>query len=342
MAVRREWAELSKRRPEAIESDAARLFVQGARRVRPEWMLNEVDSPSVTRICQIVEGMPLAIELAAGWLRVLTCQEIIHEIERDLDFFRTSLQDVPERHRSLRAVFDSSWTLLTPQERAVLCRLSVFRGGLSRAAAEQVAHATPALLTALADKSFLQQKAWDASLARYELHDLLQRYAAEKLAQDPAADMEARDQHSRYYLSWLGQQEAGLKGRAQRVTLEAIGLEMSNIRAAWDHAVQREQFAELAHAIESLFLFYDRRSWFQEGQAAFEKIGRALREAQTTGTRSYWDRAWLARAGSCFNLPRVRRPASCSSKVLRGCVHWTRARNGVCAQSFGRCHAEPE
>jgi predicted ATPase/DNA-binding SARP family transcriptional activator len=267
--------------PQALDTDAVQLFVQSARRVCPDFLAS-ADLKAVGQICRLVEGMPLAIELAASWTRTLSCPEIVQEIERDLDFLRTSLQDVPERHRSLRAVFDASWTLLTPQERTVLCRLSVFRGGLSRVAAEQVAQATPAVLAALADKSFIQQKTGDAPLARYELHDLLQRYAAEKLAQDPAADMETRDRHSRYYLSWLGQQEAGLKGAAQRETLEAIGLEIGNIRAAWDHAVQREQFAGLAHAIESLFLFYDRRSWFQEGRVAFEKVAWALREAQTT------------------------------------------------------------
>ena len=100
--------------------------------------------------------MPLGMELAATWVRLLSCAEIAAELERGLDFLQASTRDLPERHRSMRAVFAHSWQLLDAEEQQVLRRLAVFRGGFTRAAAEQVAGATLAVLAALVDKSLVR------------------------------------------------------------------------------------------------------------------------------------------------------------------------------------------
>ncbi|NIN64081.1 MAG: SARP family transcriptional regulator, partial [Anaerolineae bacterium] len=127
---------------EEIESySAVELFVQAARRIQRKFTLVEQVHPSVIRICQMVEGMPLGVELAAAWVPVRSCEEIAGEIERNLDILSTSLRNVPKRHRSLRAAFDHSWNLLSEQEREVFRQLSVFRGGFQAAAAEKVAGA---------------------------------------------------------------------------------------------------------------------------------------------------------------------------------------------------------
>ena len=134
------------------------LFVQCARRVQPDFALTDAELPHVVRICQLVEGMPLAIELAAAWIATLSCAEIAQEIAQDLGFLATSLQDVPERHRSMRAVADQSWGLLTASEQAALGRLSVFRRGFDRAGASAVAGASLPLLASLTEKALLRRE----------------------------------------------------------------------------------------------------------------------------------------------------------------------------------------
>ena len=126
--------------PEQVEMyEAVQLFLQNALRVHPAFRLNEENRKWVVRICQLTEGMPLAIELAAAWVRVLSCQQIAQEIERSLDFLKASARDLPERHRSLRAALDHSWNLLSVEEQMVFKRLSVFRGGFRREAAQNAA-----------------------------------------------------------------------------------------------------------------------------------------------------------------------------------------------------------
>jgi predicted ATPase len=144
------------------------LFVARARQVQPEFSLEDNVQP-VVELCRRVEGLPLALELAAPWLRVMACERIVAELERSLDFLETTARNVPERHRSLRAVFDRSWSLLSEAERRVLAQLSVFRSGFDREAADQVAGASLALLAGLADKSLIR-----STLAgRFELHELI-------------------------------------------------------------------------------------------------------------------------------------------------------------------------
>jgi predicted ATPase/Tfp pilus assembly protein PilF len=248
---------------------AVRLFLEGARRLRPGFEPTPEELRAIVRICRLVEGLPLALELAAPWLRVLSCQEIVQEIERDIDFLEGARQDLPDRHRSLRAVFDHSWQLLSPPEQQVFKHLAVFRGAFSREAAEAVAGATPALLAALEDQSLLQIETHSGGTSRYDLHDLVQRYAAEKLARDPVGELTLRERHAEYYLTWVAQQRASLKGRGQKESVAALERELAQIRAAWSYATQSGIPELLRPALESLFLFYDLQSRFPEGVALF-------------------------------------------------------------------------
>src|SRR5690606_36350076 len=138
--------------------DAVQLLVERVRRVRPGFSPHD-EQTGLLRICRLVEGMPLALELAASWARSLDCATIAAEIERNLAFLSSALRNVPDRHRNMQAVFAHSWSLLAPDEQAVFPRLAVFRGGFRREAAEVVAGATLPVLTALADKSLLQWQA---------------------------------------------------------------------------------------------------------------------------------------------------------------------------------------
>src|SRR5262249_44791078 len=146
----------------------------------------------------LVEGMPLGIELAAAWLKTLTCAQIAEEIQRSLDFLASPIHNIPERHRSMRAVFEQSWRLLTPDEQAVFRKLAVFRGGFDRKAAETVAGTTFPILTALVDKSLLRV----TPQARYDLHDLLHQYAHEQLELAGEATA-AQHGHCQYYADFL-------------------------------------------------------------------------------------------------------------------------------------------
>ncbi len=161
----------------AKDYGAFELFEQSVRRVHPDFLLSEREAPCVMRLCQLVDGMPLAIELAAGWMRVTTCEEITQQIERGLRFLATSLRDVPERHRNMQAVFDHSWSLLSEDEQRVFSRLSIFRGDFSREAAEQVGGASLPILASLVDKSLLRK----STTGRYDMYEFLRQYAGEKL-----------------------------------------------------------------------------------------------------------------------------------------------------------------
>lgn len=254
---------------------AVELFLQSARRVHPGFSLSEPEKPCVVRICQFVEGMPLGIELASGWVRALSCTEIAAELEDNLDLLATSLRDVPERHRSLQAVLDYSWTLLSEDERQVLRKLSVFRGGYRREAAAKVAEASLLHLSTLVDKSFLRR---DAS-GRYEMLELLRQCTEEKLNKVPQEKKKTQDHHCEYYAEWLHQREEHLKRGKQIETLKEIGEEIENVREGWRWAVEQGKQKAIEKSLESLFLFYEMRSWFQEGEETFEKAAERLAEA---------------------------------------------------------------
>jgi len=227
---------------------AIALFVQQARRMRLGFTLVPADIPHVVRICQLVEGVPLGIELAASWLRVLSCVEIAAEIEKGLDFLTSAFQNVSERHRSLRAVFEHSWNLLSPPEQILFRQLSVFRGGFQREAAAEVVGASLPVLAGLADKSLLRRTA----SGRYEVHELLRQYAEEKLRLIPEEHERVHDQHCRYYAELLSQHKTQLKGENSLAELTALSVERENVRAAWNRAVEHRKVAELNQFMDCL------------------------------------------------------------------------------------------
>jgi predicted ATPase/DNA-binding SARP family transcriptional activator len=243
---------------------AVELFLQSARRAQPDFELTADNLTHVSTICRLVQGMPLGILLAAAWVGVLTPAEIAAEISKSLDFLETDWRDVPERQRSMRAVFDHSWNLLSEREREVFQYMSVFRGGFTRQAAQEITGASLRELMALVDRSLLYRTPSE----RYEVHELLRQYAAEKLDESPAASEAARDRHSAYYAAFLRQQWAGLMGAREQTALAEIGVESENARAAWDRATARGQVEQLAQAMDGLCYFYRHRGRYQEGKVA--------------------------------------------------------------------------
>lgn len=250
---------------------AVRLFVERARRAQVDFALTPQTAAAIAQICRLVEGLPLAVELAASWVRSLPCAQIAENLRHDLGLLSTPLRDLPERHRSARAVFDQSWRLLAPAERRTLARLSVFRGGFSLAAAHAVVHTgdgDPAgqvlhSLALLIDKSLLRQ----SPAGRYEIHELIRQFAAEQLAPAEAAELEAR--HSACYLGLVQSQQAALYGTEPHAALATVRADLDNIRHAWGAAVRRGDGGGIAVALAGLRRYCDYAGLLHEGADLF-------------------------------------------------------------------------
>jgi len=249
-----------------------RLFDQRARMANRAYSPREEEMCHVARICRLVGGLPLGIELAASLTRLLPVAEIADEIERGMDILETSMRDLPPRHRSLRSVCQHSYLLLGDVERQAFSRLSVFRGGFGRAMAQEVAGAGLAMLSALADKSLLRYR----SDGRYEMHDVLRHFASEQLASDPAELAQVQARHGRAVAAFLQRQEGPLRGAGQCEALNEIAAELENVRQAWQWALTRRDVDALRQSADSLFQFYLVRSRFEEGEGVFGRASAAL------------------------------------------------------------------
>jgi tetratricopeptide (TPR) repeat protein len=245
------------------------LFLHRARRAHVGFDPMPQDYPAIVHVCQLVEGNPLGIELAAAWVRTLSCDEIEQEIERGMDFLSVSARDIPARHRSMRAVFDHSWELLTEEEQGVLVQLSAFRGGFRRETVEKVAGATLSVLSTLMTKSLIRR----SGAGRYDLHELVRQFAAEHLAERPKEQAATRARHGSYYLTFFGQADGRLRSSTQRETLAELTAEMDNFRVAWDWAITQGEFALIEQTMRTFWMLYDTRSWLQEG---LDRLGRAV------------------------------------------------------------------
>lgn len=263
----REPAE-SKISTEALEVySAVELFRQQACRVYADFSLSDGAVPYVVRICQLVEGLPLGVELAASWTRLRSCRDIAREIEHNLDILSTNLRNVPERQRSIRATFEYSWQLLSAEEKDLLARLSVFSGGFHREAALEVTGASLSTLLALTDKSLLSRVAFD----RYNMHALLRQYAADKLSASPQKRVETEIKHARYFAAFLGRHRERLRKARGKDDFNALASEIENARRAWQLAVAHDSASLVEQGLESLYLFYDFQCRFQEGTELFSR-----------------------------------------------------------------------
>ena len=231
----------------------------------------------VAHICRLVEGMPLGIELAAAWSRLLSYQEIAREIEENYRFLATSSPGTPERHFSLTAAFDHSWSRLSEAERTLFRRLSVFRGGFVREAAEQVAGATLQTLAALMDQCLIQRKL----SGRYQTHGLLRRYGEQKLAEQPDEEADTYDRYCGYYTRFLQRQMALFNTGHGIAPLSEIADEQENLRAAWRWATSLAPSRTGPHADND-----GAPHRFVAAKGAFDAMGISARVPAQTEDRS--------------------------------------------------------
>ncbi len=218
--------------PMLAEAHAAALFEHTAHRANPTVVLSD-QQDKIASICRQVECLPLAVEIAAGWTPVLSCAEIARNIQHDLDFLSSSVRNVPDRHRSMRAVFEHSWGLLSLPEQAVLMRLSVFRGGCAQAQANTVADATLPILRALLEKSLVHAD----RTGRFDLHALIHQFAAEKLRASGAND-ETEQRHFQGFLALAGTLDTESQTARGITAFAQLDLEHDNMRAALGWALR--------------------------------------------------------------------------------------------------------
>ena len=274
--------------------DAVQLFVRRSQRVQPSFAFTPQNAADVTRICQLVQGLPLGIELAAAWVHLLSCHQIATEIAANLDFLTSQHRDVAPRQRSLRAVFDHSWNLLSAEDRDVFCRLAVFRGSFDREAAAAVAGATLSALASLVDKSLLRGQD-----GRYDLHEVVRQYATERLGQSGQL-AEVQDRHAATYARLLQVQGRLLDTPQQREAIEAIAADIDNVRAAWKHAVRERQIADLEASLTPLYRYFDVRNGHLEGRDALAAAVTTLSDNDEPATDRLLCRL-LARQGALDN-----------------------------------------
>jgi predicted ATPase/DNA-binding SARP family transcriptional activator len=255
--------------PEAVlTSDAARLFCLRAQ-ANDAAFDPRPHAGAIARITALTEGLPLALELAAAWVRLLPCAEIALELEAGLDVLEPRAGN-----RGMRAVFERSWQLAAPHEREVLAQLAAFAGSFSREAARAVAGATLPALANLSDASLLRADTHGAA-SRFSLHPLLREFAREKLAADAALQAAALDRHMDYFGRFL-QPYVDFKKIDQKAALDATGRELPNCIAAWHRAAETRSATFFASAATALESYFNARGRFADGIALFERARAAL------------------------------------------------------------------
>ncbi|MFW5748193.1 MAG: LuxR C-terminal-related transcriptional regulator [Chloroflexota bacterium] len=254
---------------DALDGDAARLFIQSARRARPDFDVTPDELIHLTRICQLTQGMPLGLELAAGWVDVMPLARIADEMQRDIDILESQLRDVPERHRSIRATIDYSWNSLSDSERAIFRKLAIFRGGFTEDAATTIAGANVRVLRRLVNKALIYAR----PSGRYEIHELLRQYGEEQLEDIGEAEA-VHAAHARYFAQLAGDR-VGLPSLEFRTIMET---DYDNLVTAWMHIVRTADFDTMRVMIDPFHWFLTAYGRNYDGIDLFDKASQSLRE----------------------------------------------------------------
>lgn len=261
---------------QALDHPAVRLFESSARRANPNFVLDETTVGDVARVCRTVQGMPLAIVLAASWSSMLTLAEIITELDQSLDFLETDEGDLPQRQRSIRVVLDYSWNQMSTLEQQVFMRFSVFRGGFTREAAQTIGQANLRTLLSLTNKSLVRRV---ADTGRYEIHELMRQFGETHLAADPAEEAETKRAHAVYYLRLVGGKAEDLNYGNERAAVRIIEQDLNNVYLAWHWALAHQAYDLLYFAEGAFGMFRELDTRFLETESLYEETERRLVEA---------------------------------------------------------------
>jgi len=247
--------------------DSVQLFVQRANAISPNLRLETPDFQQIAYICQLVEGVPLGIELAASWVDVLAPQEIGHEIESSLDILATDLRDVPTSQHSIRAVFERSWGLLTDEQKLAFQNLAVFQRSFTREAARAIADVNLHTLQSLINKSLLR---YDPLTSRYEQHELLRHYAAEELTFSGNKN-EVEQAHAIYFADFMEASWQRMCGKEQKETLLAVEADIDNARRAWNFWIEAGEAEQIIKFFNAFWIIYDIKGWYPAGVELYQQ-----------------------------------------------------------------------
>lgn len=248
----------------SIEVDSVRMFVQSARRVRIDYEINDYDLPYIEKICQLVDGLPLGIELAAGWMDTLSAEKLAEEIQKSIDILETDLRDIPERHRSIRATFDHTWQYLSDNEKNTMMRLSIFRGGFTQEAAEFVADANVRRLKRLVNQSLLHCDVY----GRYTIHELLRQFCAHQL-NDSGEFQDTLEKYIEFFADYTAQQMARMRN-FDGVAFDQFAADWDNVAYTWTKVVHYERYTLLKKMIHGIFRFSSVRGYSYECTELFD------------------------------------------------------------------------
>ncbi len=243
----------------AAAYDSVQLFIARATAVCHDFAPDEDTLAHVAAICRSVDGMPLGIELAAAQLRHYSCAEIAAALRRNLDFLAATYRDLAPRHRSLRAVFDTSWQTLSDDAQTAFAALGTFAGSFSIHAAGEIARTSRPVLQTLVEKSLLRREGDD----RFVQHEMVRQYALVHL--DAIVAQRLRAAHCRYYCALVAAQTPHLRGARQQEALRLLAQDWGNVRAAWDTALLQQRWDILHSALDGIFHYFMVRGRFLEG-----------------------------------------------------------------------------
>ena len=233
-----------------LNEPAPQLFIQNARKFNTSFD-PDTNVDAILEICRLTDGMPLAIEMAATWMRIHTCQEIAESITHSLDFLASPFRDIPARQRSIRVILNSTWDQLTNEQQSTLMALSVFRGGFDIQAALFVTEANILVLSTLIEKSLLRRN----NENRYFLHELVNQFASEKLIETGNKN-QVHERHAHFYFAKLNKQAAEFRGPNPGDAAIHINRDMDNLRAAWNWSAAHANLQLLEMSMKDLAQFW--------------------------------------------------------------------------------------
>ena len=280
------------------KADAVALFQQCALRTGSDSakaLETEDALKHILHICQLVDGIPLGIELATTWLHVMSVAEVAVEIEKGLDILTTRMRNVSQRHQSMRAVLEQSWALLNDNEQDASMKLAIFRDGFDRQAAQLVVSTSIVTLAALVEKSLLTV----ASDGSYQMHKMLQQFLCEKLQEMPAEQEKTLTRHGEYYLDLLIGLADELNSANQKAALDTVDHHFTNIFAAWQWALDHHRLERIHAVTRGLFRFYRLRNRYQLGKEAFSALAERVRGAPTVQVGSPAEAIYVQALVSC-------------------------------------------
>ena len=244
------------------QSPATTLFAQQAKRIQPNFSLTTAWT-DVVALCELVQGSPLGIELAAAQLDSITCADLRQQLQATVASLAVDFQDMPQRHRSLRALFQHSWQLLSSEEQDALAKLAVFRSEFTPEAAYRITETNQAVLRSLTAKSLLQ-----AQNGRFVMHTLIRQFAQEQLSSQTAV----YEQHAHYF----SQQLQGIAQNSLEGHVDTLLAELDDIRAMWQFAIEHHASSILDTATHGLARLYAVTNQFVEGVLLFSQAVETL------------------------------------------------------------------